>query len=263
VDGSVERRGALEVLRVAGFDELGADVIVTTRVGGVSAPPYETLNLGDHVGDEPDAVRENRRRLASAMGVDLVDLAIARQVHGTGVALLRCGDAHPAPLGDADVIVTDDASLAIGVLVADCVPIVVLDPVAGVLCVAHAGWRGTAARVAAVAVETMAALGARPERCRAAMGPCISARAYQVGEEVAVALRDAGCDASVVPDGEGRYHADLATATRTHLIAAGLRSEHVALPTAWTDDGTVVFSDRAERPCGRFSLAARLRAPSS
>jgi hypothetical protein len=262
VSALVERRDELEVLHLTSFERLGADVIVTSRVGGVSAAPYDALNLGDHVGDDPDAVRENRRRLAAVMGVGEAGVAFAHQVHGTGVEVVR-GAAPLEPLGDADVLVTNDASIAIGVLVADCVPVVLLDPVAGVLCVAHAGWRGTAARVAVSAVEAMAALGAQPPRCRAAMGPCISPRAYQVGDDVAGALRDVGCASSVAPDGTGRHLADLAAATRTQLLAAGLRAEHVELPTSWTDGGARHFSDRAERPCGRFALAARLRRPSS
>ncbi len=258
----VERRDELEVLHLSRFEEFGADVIVTSRVGGVSAAPYDTLNLGDHVGDEPGAVRENRRRLAAVLGVGEGGVAFARQVHGTGVAVVS-GAAPIEPLGDADVLVTTDASIAIGVLVADCVPIVLLDPAAGVLCVAHAGWRGTAAHVAVRAVEAMTALGAQPRRCHAAMGPCISPRAYQVGDDVAEALRDAGCASSVVPDGTGRHLADLAAPTRAQLVAAGLHAEHVELPTSWTDGGARHFSDRAERPCGRFALAARLRCPSS
>jgi purine-nucleoside/S-methyl-5'-thioadenosine phosphorylase / adenosine deaminase len=180
-------------------------------------------------------------------------------VHGTGVAIARRGE----PVGEADVIVTTDASVAICVLVADCLPIVLLDPVAGVLCVAHAGWRGAAASVGAVALDAMVAMGARPARCRAAMGPCISARAYQVGDDVARAFRAAGCGAAILPDGTGRHLADLAGATRGQLVAAGAQAAMVDLPTSWTDGGERFFSDRAQRPCGRFALAARLAQPAS
>jgi polyphenol oxidase len=258
----VERRSELEVLRLVGIGALGADAIVTTRVGGVSDAPYDTLNLGDHVGDDPVAVRENRRRLAVAMGVSASGLAVARQVHGTGVVVVH-RDADLDALGDADMLVTTDDAIALCILVADCVPIVVVDPIAKVLCVAHAGWRGTASRVAVAAVEAMTALGAQPARCHAAMGPCISARAYQVGDEVAEALCDAGSAHAVVPDGTGRFLADLAGAQRTQLVAAGLCADHVTPPTSWTDGGKRFFSDRAERPCGRFALTARLRSPAS
>ncbi|HEV3212154.1 MAG TPA: polyphenol oxidase family protein [Acidimicrobiales bacterium] len=250
----VEARGHLEVVRLERIAEVGADAIATTRVGGVSAPPYDTLNLGDHVGDDPAAVAENRRRLADAMGVAVEHLAIARQVHGTGVAVARVG----THVGDADVLVTTDDEVAVAILVADCVPIVLCDPDARVLCVVHAGWRGIASSVARVAVRAMSELGARPARCRAAMGPCVSVTAYEVGDDVADALAAVGCATAVVPDGTGRHRADLAGAARAQLVDAGLRAERVDLPTSWTDGGTRFFSDRARRPCGRFALAARL-----
>ena len=255
----MERRGTLEVVRLAQLAALGADAIVTTRRGGVSVAPFDTLNLGDHVGDDPCAVTENRRRLAAAMGVDPDGLAIARQVHGTTSAVARRGSA----IGVADVLVTDDPSVAICVLVADCVPVVLLDPVARVLCVAHAGWRGTASSVIAAALEAMTGLGASAARCRAAMGPCVSAATYQVGDDVARALEAVGCAGAVTPDGSGRYLADLAGATRTQLLGAGVAATMIDLPTSWTDGGARWFSDRSQRPCGRFALAARLQAPRS
>jgi YfiH family protein len=227
---------------------------VTTRGGGVSAGPYASLNLGDHVGDDPAAVAENRRRLAVALGVAADDLAVVRQVHGATAAVV---DATTRP-EEADALVTTDPTVALCVLVADCVPIVVLDPAAQVLAVVHAGWRGTAAGVVASTLAQMAELGAEPQRCVAAMGPCISGTGYQVGEEVAAALHDAGCAAAVRPDGAGRFLADLSVACRLQLAARGVPATSVVLPTAFTDGGRRFFSDRAARPCGRFALAARL-----
>ena len=110
----------------------------------------------------------------------------------------------------------------------------------------------------AAAVEVMASCGAQRERLVAALGPCISASGYQVGEDVAAALRDRGLGACVQPDGTGRYHADLAAAVARQLLAQGLTAGSVAPPRAWTDGGTTYFSDRAQRPCGRFALVARL-----
>jgi hypothetical protein len=206
------------------------------------------------VGDDADAVAENRRRLATEMGVEPRCLAIARQVHGTDVAVLRAGELA----GDADVLVTTDDRVALCVLVADCLPIALVDPDAGVVVLAHAGWRGTAARVARVAVDAATGLGAVPERCHALLGPCISKDRYQVGEEVAVAFDAAGCSAALHPDGTGRYLADLRDANVLQLTAAGLNAECIASMAQSTDGGSVFFSDRAERPCGRFAMAARL-----
>jgi hypothetical protein len=170
VNESLTNRGGLELLELGIPDDLGADIVVTTRHGGVSAAPYDTFNLGDHVGDSPIAVHENRRRLAQAMGVVTGGLAIARQVHGTTAVDVHLG----VDPGTADVLATSDPHVALCILVADCVPILVVDPTASVLVVAHAGWRGTAARVAVSAIDAARRLGAEPGRCRAVLGPCIS-----------------------------------------------------------------------------------------
>jgi YfiH family protein len=243
------------VLRPWSERDLGIDLVVTTRQGGVSLGPYESLNLGDHVGDEPDAVVENRRRLAVELGVEPTSLAIARQVHGTAVAVLGAGESP----GEADVLATTDAGVALCVLVADCLPLALVDPMAGVVVLAHAGWRGTAARVAGVAVEAAVELGAIASRCHALLGPCISRDRYQVGDEVAAAFRAAGCSAAVAPDGTGRYLADLRGANVHQLLAAGLTEDRIDTMVATTDGGSAFFSDRAERPCGRFAMAARPR----
>jgi len=250
-----ETRGGLELVRLSQFDGLGADVVVTTRAGGVSKAPFDTLNLGNHVGDDPGAVAENRRRLAEAMGVDGSALVIATQVHGAGWAEVRRG----VPAGAVDIIATRDDGIAICILVADCAPIVVLDPVTRLLVVAHAGWRGTAAGVARTAVAVAVHLGASPARCHAAIGPCISAATYQVGREVADALGAAGCAEAVLPDGTGRFLADLAAANAAQLESAGIPRSNVTTTPMSTDGGGRFFSDRAARPCGRFALAARLR----
>jgi hypothetical protein len=254
VAADVVRRGGLEVLVLDELAGAGVDAIVTTRVGGVSEAPYDTLNLGDHVGDDPAAVSENRGRLAAAMGLAAADLVIARQVHGIGVATVRRGDVA----GDADVLATDDPAVALCILVADCVPIAVVDARAHVLVVAHAGWRGTASSVAAAAVDAAVALGASAARCHAVLGPCISPRAYQVGAEVADALTRAGCADAVTPDGTGRFLADLRAANALQLERAGVDPSHIIKVAHHTDGGATFFSDRAARPCGRFALAARL-----
>jgi YfiH family protein len=246
--------GGLEVLRFEGLAALGVTAIATTRRGGVSTAPYDTLNLGDHVGDLVPSVAENRRRVARAMAVADEDLAIAAQVHGVGISIVRRGDA----VGEADVLVTDDPGIALCVLVADCVPIAVVDATTGVLGLGHAGWRGTAKGAAAATVGAIEALGGEPSRCRAVIGPCISGLAYQVGDDVAGALRDSGGAEFIAPDGTGRYLADLAAMNVAQLELAGIPADKIEGPPAWTDGGSTFFSDRAQRPCGRFALVARL-----
>src|SRR5262249_10567920 len=152
--------------------------------------------LALHVGDDPDAVRENRRRAAGAVGLGLDDLVFCQQSHGRGVAgvgagdggrgALRADDASPA----ADALGTAAPGVGLGVVVADCVPLVLHDPVAGVLACVHAGWRGTVARVVTAAVDTMGSLGARPARTRVGIGPAIASARYEVGDDVADAARE-------------------------------------------------------------------------
>lgn len=152
----------------------------TTREGGVSRPPYASLNLGAHVGDDPAAVAENRRRVAEAAGV--TDLVVATQVHGRDVAEVTGPWVGDPP--EADALVTTVPRLALGVLVADCTPVLLAAPAEGVVGVAHAGRKGMAAGVAVALVEAMRDLGARTLVGR--IGPSVCPRCY----EVPAALRD-------------------------------------------------------------------------
>jgi hypothetical protein len=234
---------------------LGVRAIVTTRSGGVSTGSYASLNLGGHVGDEPAHVAQNRSRLAAAMNVATDALVIANQVHGCDVAVVGHGD-EP---GDVDVLVTTDPAVVLCVLVADCVPAVLVDPVAAVLAVVHVGWRGVAAGTMLAGVDAVVANGADPARCRAYLGPRISARSYEVGDEVVAAFRAVGCGDDVVVADDGRSHADLAGACARQLAASGVQPGHVTVSSSVTDGGERFFSDRARRPCGRFAIAARLQ----
>jgi YfiH family protein len=283
---SLRRFAGLELLTWAAFAGQCADAFVTARPGGVSAGPYESLNLGLSVGDDPAAVVENRRRLAAGIGAGLGDFVFTRQVHGAGVRVVTAADAgtgaftldEPVPQGD--VLVTADPAVVLAILTADCVPIVLLDPAAGVLACVHAGWRGTIARACAAAVSAMTGLGAVPDRIIAGIGPAIAADRYQVGDEVATAARDAfgpdavastgvraavaghaaahGDDAVIRPDGTGRWLFDLPGANRMVLRDAGLLAGNIHLTQYVTGTGTF-FSDRSARPCGRLALVARLR----
>lgn len=262
--------GGLTALGWPALDALGVDAVVTTRDGGVSTGPYESLNLALHVGDDPAAVIENRRRAATALGADLDDLVFAAQVHGRSAVLVteadrgrgayRMTDAIP----DADALVTNQRGVVLAILVADCVPIVLFDPSAGVLATVHAGWRGTVAGVTDAALDVMASLGAQPAGVVAGIGPAVSPRTYQVGDRVARAVRARfgdEADALLVADGPGHWRLDLPEANRRSLQAAGVPVEAISLATVGTGAGGPFFSDRAARPCGRFALLARLPPP--
>lgn len=250
---TVRNVAGLELLAWAAFADLTADAFVTARPGGVSAGPYESLNLGLSVGDDPAAVVENRRRVAAAIGADLGDFVFTRQVHGAGVRVVTRADratgafALDESVPDGDVLVTADPSVVLAILTADCVPVVLLDSAAGVLACVHAGWRGTVARACAAAVTAMAGLGAAPDRIVAGIGPAIAAGRYQVGDEVAAAARAAfGPNAAgepgtaaepgaageaagtvVRPDGTGRWLFDLPAANRLVLRQAGLADSNI------------------------------------
>jgi polyphenol oxidase len=246
----------------------GAAVAVTTRRGGLSAAPYDSLNLGLHVGDDPGTVVANRTRAAAAFGVGVGSMVFARQVHGTTAALVGADDRGRGTLSDADAVadadtlVTVSTGVTLVILVADCVPLALVDPEAGVLAAVHAGWRGTAAGAVGRALGTMADCGARPDRVRAFVGPAVHPDRYQVSDEVQRALAatapPTGLDPAVArPDGPGRWLVDLVTANRDQLRAGGVRAEHIATCGGTTAD-EAFFSDRAQRPCGRFALLARL-----
>ncbi len=267
----LRQRAGLPVLTWPAFDPLPVEAMVTTRHGGVSAGSYATLNLSFAVGDEAANVRENRRRAAAALGAEPADFVFAAQVHGSraevvsvadrGRGTLAAGDA----VGPADALVTAAPGTVLAILVADCVPIILYDPAAHVLACVHAGWRGTVARTAQAALAAMCSLGTRPPDVIAGIGPSVAAGSYQVGEEVAGAARDAfGQQAQAVlrpaaTGGPGQWLFDLPAANRHVLHTAGVPDGqiHVAATPTGPDPG-LFFSHRAERPCGRFALAARL-----
>jgi polyphenol oxidase len=262
----LRRRGDLDVLAWPAFEELDLDALVTTRGGGVSREPYASLNLALHVGDRDEDVRENRRRVAAALDAEPGDFVFGSQSHGCAVHVVSAADRGRGSLSltgaivATDALVTAEPGIVLVVMVADCVPIVLYDPVAHVLACVHAGWRGTVARVGEAAVAKMRALGATPENVIAGVGPAISPDRYQVGEDVVKAAKQGlgnAADEAIRPDGTGSWLFDLWTANQIVLREAGLADEHIhvaAVPT-----GGPFFSDREARPCGRFAAVARLR----
>jgi len=267
----LRERAGLPVLTWPAFEPLPVDAIVTTRHGGVSAGRYATLNLSFAVGDEAANVRENRGRAAAALGTRLAAFVFADQVHGRraqvvsaadrGRGTLAAGDA----IGPADALVTGEPGTVLAILVADCVPIVLYDPAAHVLACVHAGWRGTVAGNAQAALAAMGTLGTRPRDVVAGIGPAIAPGSYQVGGDVADAARDAfgpQAQALLRPDaagGPGRWLFDLPAANRHVLRTAGVPDSQIHVAATPTGPGPgLFFSHRAERPCGRFALAATL-----
>jgi len=194
----------------------------TTRFGGVSQGVYAApdasggFNMdGRAIGgvqDDPQHVAENRRRAVSALGFAPPDLALLWQIHGADVV-----EAQPDLILAADAQVSDRPGRLLGILTADCLPLLLEDPEAGVIGAAHAGWKGTLERVAERTVAAMQRLGARPERIRAAVGPGISAARYRVGADVAGQFEAAGLGGHV-----RERQLDLAGANKQVLLEAGV-----------------------------------------
>jgi YfiH family protein len=228
----------------------------STRAGGVSASPFDTLNLGARWGDAAANVEENRRRLVRAVSGGAGPLYVARQVHGAGVAIVRDGD-DPAWIArmEADALVTNDPGLTLGVFVADCIPAIVADPRSGAVAAAHAGWRGTVAGVLPAVVRVLGAeFGARPGDLRVALGPAIGPCCFEVGPEVVDAFRAAlreAADGVVLPSPRGvagKWHVDLKAANRLLLERAGVAPDAIdAGPECTCHDGARFFSYRRDR----------------
>jgi YfiH family protein len=243
------------------FDGDGLRAVVTTRTGGVSAAPYDSLNLGDHVGDDPAAVLANRRLVADALGVEA--LTVADQQHGAGVAVVDASNAGRGMTGvtDAeaafpatDALVTDVPGVALGILVADCAPVLFWDPVHRAIGAAHCGRPGALAGVLARTVETMTAeFGSRPDQMLAGIGPCIGFASYEVG-----AAEAAPFDTALTrPTRPGHALVDLPGAVRRQLAGLGIGGGHAMGIDTRTTTHTF-FSDRAARPCGRFMAIAMI-----
>lgn len=264
----------IRLLRFPGLAALpGVGHAVSQRSGGVSRPPYASLNLGLHVGDRPEAVIENRRRLAEALGTTLDALCFAEQVHGAEVARVgpdqrgRGARSLADALPGADALISDLPGTWLVILVADCVPILLADPRRGVVGVAHAGWRGSVQGVAARTVAAICAgFGSRPAELHAAIGPSIGPADFEVGPEVAAAFAEAFPEArnAVIQPGDGdRSRVDLWSANRIQLERAGLDPARIELSGRSTASDTGRwFSHRAEAGrSGRFAAAIALDGP--
>lgn len=234
--------------------------LMSTRAGGVSRPPFDTLNLRPPglrgaAADDPAAVLENQRRFAEALGASPVWLD---QVHGADVVRL---DAPRSDLPRADASVTRVPGIACCVLVADCLPVLFCDRAGRAVGAAHAGWRGLAAGVlerTAAAVAELA--GSPPGELLAWLGPCIGPRQFEVGADVLAAF--AGGERHFVhrprPDGSDRWLADLPALARDRLAAAGVRQVSGG---SWctVEDGSRFFSFRRDRVTGRLAAGVCLR----
>jgi hypothetical protein len=195
----------------------GAVLAYSTRRGGTSAPPFDSLNLGRSTTDVPERVVENRHRFLSALGLDASRLVTAGQVHGARVLHAD----RPGHVADCDAIVTTRPDLALAVTIADCMALLYRAPHA--VGAAHSGWRGTAAGMPAAALRTVAeASGCPPGEVDVHIGPCIRACCYEVGDDVARHFPPA-----VIRRGGGQPRLDLPAAARLALLSAGVPHDRI------------------------------------
>ncbi len=199
--------------------------------------PYSEYNLCDYVGDNPVRVYDARLELCQRLGISYVELVMPRQTHGTRVAVvdlrfMRTGiNSQKLQLDGVDALVTKLRGVCIGVNTADCVPIALFDPEAGVVAVAHAGWRGTVARIAREVVLAMEHQGALPQRIVATMGASIGPECFEVGPEVVQQFAQAGFDVDAIVKRHtdaGKAYIDLRLANRHALEQAGVLPSHIA-----------------------------------
>lgn len=233
----------------AGKHASGAHFAFTDRWGGVSAAPFDELNLGGAVGDDPAAVRANRERAAVSLGLDPADVVWMNQVHGRDVAVVD-GPWRSSEVPAVDGVVTARRGLALAVLTADCTPVLLADPVAGIAGAAHAGRPGLVAGVVPATVEKMIALGADPARIVARTGPAVCGLCYEVPEEMRAEV------AAVVPEAwattrRGTPAVDVAAGVRAQLARLGVMmsgQSHIC-----TLESADHFSYRRERTTGRLA----------
>lgn len=226
---------------------------MTNRYGGTSPVPYDELNLGGHVGDDPSHVASNRTRLADEFGVPADRLAFMSQVHGSTVAVVEGPLNGEVP--EADALVTAQPGLTLAVLVADCAPVVLTDPTAGVVAVAHAGRRGMAGGIVAATLVAMRGLGAQPETTAALVGPAICGRCYEVPDSLQAEI------AAIEPAARsttrsGSAALDIGAGVVAQLEAAGVASIEVD-PTC-TAEAAWLYSHRRDGVTGRFAALAVL-----
>ena len=229
------KNGTLEYL-VA--DGIGAPHCFTTRLGGVSQAPVDSLNLGWNRGDTPENVTRNYQILGEELGFDLHKLVLTRQTHSDIVRQVNSGDArgldnHNYP--ECDALITNEPGTALAIFTADCTPVLLWDPVTGAVGAAHAGWRGTAAKIAAKTAQAMiTAFGCRAENLQAAIGPNIAQCCFETDEDVPVAMLRAygeAANAHITKQNE-KYYVNLKEINGLALRQLGVR--HIAISSECT-----------------------------
>lgn len=229
----------------------GLVAVQSTRAGGVSPAPYDSLNLGINTDDDPANVAENRRRFCSALGFEPDQLAWMRQVHKASVKLVQSGGESDG----FDALISDKPGVLLAVSIADCAPILVYDQKNGAMAAIHAGWPGTAAHIVTAALQQMSdVFGTSGADCLAWVGACIDASSFEVGMEVAEQFPS---DFKHFDMGRGKYCIDLKRANTAELLSFGLPPTAIEVSTESTMlHNDLYFSHRANKGKTGRMLAA-------
>ena len=219
----------------------------TTRLGGVSQPPYDSLNLGAHVGDDPDAVRENRARGAAQLNLDPARFIWMDQVHSATVRVVDAADLG-APIPATDAVVTTDPTVVLTVMVADCVPVLLYDADAGVIAAAHAGRTGARNGVVSNTVATMVELRAKPGNITAHLGPAASGRRYELPREMAEDVEEQ-LPGSLTRTDHGTWGSDVRAGLARQLTTLGVGN--IIMDPRCTIEDSNLFSYRRDGKTGR------------
>jgi YfiH family protein len=241
---------------------------ISTRIGGFSSFPYESLNLGFHVGDKPEKVLKNRERLASALRIPLENFTFANQVHGNNVKIVtqelkgRGSLSYKSAIKEADAMITNVPGIYLTVLVADCLPILFFDHKKKAIGVAHAGWKGTILGIAKRTVEMLEkAFGCSPSTMHVGIGPSIGPCCYEVGLDVALQFKNIYGKGICFKGSNNKIYCNLWEANRMQLIEAGLPEENIEIAKICTScNSRYFFSERKEKgKTGRFGAGIMIK----
>ncbi|MBN2659527.1 MAG: peptidoglycan editing factor PgeF [Spirochaetales bacterium] len=248
-------------------DRLSAGM--TGRKGGVSRQPFGSFNLALHCGDDDDAVLENRNRLCEALKIDISSYTCAEQIHSSEAKAVGTRDmgsgaiSYGTSIRGTDALMTDRRGILMNIHIADCVPLIIYDPENHAGALVHAGWKGTASRVAQKTVLQMKeTYGSRPESMIAALGPSIGSCCFEIGDDTADKLQSGfPYEKNIIIKKEGSTYADLWIANGEQLLRAGLKKENIESARICTSCHTEEFySYRADRgKTGRFSAYLLLK----
>ena len=244
---SENRKDGVLTLSVPSFDETGLALnAFTTRLGGISKPPLEEMNLGYGRGEDRETVSENYRILGNTLGFPHSDLVAFSQVHKNDVCVADisdAGEAHKLIKREFDAVITNVSNLPIATYHADCVPIFLLDPKKKVCGVCHAGWRGTVLKTPFAAVEKMQdVFGSDPKDILAAIGPAIGPCCFECDSDVSDAALDAfgkSAEPFITDDKNGKFHVSLPGLNTLALLESGVLDENITL----SDECTFCKSD--------------------